>query len=129
VPLQTFGTAGARDHAASPEQPPEEGTKMNPEQERKAKARRVRAGASCVDQQRDADDALQRERGPSDRMRMPHERDESPVQNAASADKTPGQRETMERARRDIESGKQDTDCHSQPNASPACPGTGEGRS
>ncbi len=102
---------------------------MRREQDQREKARKARAAASGVDQQRDADDAMLRERGPSDRMRMPHERDESPTQNAAHNDKTPGQRETMERARRDIESGKQDTDCHSQPNASPACPGSGEDQS
>ena len=81
-----------------------------------------RADARAVDQQRDAKDALDRERGPSDRMRMPHERDESSTENARIDDKAGVQRETMARARKDIESKQQDTDCRSQPNASPDCP-------
>ncbi len=97
--------------------------------EQQQKARRARADASAVDQQRDAGDALDRERGTSDRMRMPHERDQSATQNASLEQKSRGQRDTIERARRDIDSGQQDTDCRSQPNASPACPGSGEGRS
>lgn len=81
-----------------------------------------RAGAHAVDQQRNAKDAVDRERGPSDRMRMPHERDESSTENARPDDKAEVQRETMKRARKDIESPQQDTDCRSQPNASPDCP-------
>jgi hypothetical protein len=81
-----------------------------------------RADARAVDQQRDAKDAVDRERGPSDRMRMPHERDESATENAGVDDKADVQRDTMKRAREDIESAQQDTDCRSQPNASPDCP-------
>ncbi len=84
-----------------------------------------RADERAVDQQHDGADALDREHGTSDRMRMPHERDESASQNANDEDKSADQRETIARARRDLESGQQDTDCRSQPNASPACPGTG----
>ena len=96
--------------------------------EQQQKARKARADASAVDQQRDAGDALDRERSTSDRMRMPHERDQSATQNASLEQKSRGQRDTIERARRDIDSGQQDTDCRSQPNASPACPGSREGR-
>lgn len=92
--------------------------------DRKRRAPQARAAADprAVDQQHDGADALDRERGSSDRMRMPHERDESAGENADPRDKLAEQRDEMERARRDLESGQQDTDCRSQPNASPGCP-------
>jgi len=92
---------------------------------RRQKKDAARAGARAVDQQRDAADALHREHGTSDRMRMPHERDESAVENAQLSEKSPEQRDIIARARKDLESGQQDTDCRSQPNDSPACPGDG----
>ncbi|HZP86510.1 MAG TPA: hypothetical protein VFB54_06795 [Burkholderiales bacterium] len=68
----------------------------------------------AVDQQHDTDNALDREHGRSDRMRMPHERDEAAVSNATDA-KIFTQREVMRQAHDDIVSGQQDTDCRNMP--------------
>jgi hypothetical protein len=79
------------------------------------------ADARAVDQQHDSADALYRERGPSDRMRMPHERDESAT--AAPAAKTPEQEAVIGQAAEDLERGLRDTDCRAQPpGAGSACP-------
>jgi hypothetical protein len=80
------------------------------------------ADARAVDQQHDSADALYRERGPSDRMRMPHERDESATA-ATSAAKTPEQEAVIGQAAEDLERGLRDTDCRAQPpGAGSACP-------
>jgi hypothetical protein len=80
------------------------------------------AAGQAVDQQRDAADALHRERGPSHRMRMPHERDESAAA-AASGSKSPAQEEMMGQAAEDLAHGLRDTDCRGQPRAEQSpCP-------
>jgi hypothetical protein len=78
------------------------------------------ADAVAVDQQRDAPDGIERGRGPSDRMRLPHERDESPRQAADPARAPAGSREKIEQAARDIERGLVDTERRGTPNDVPA---------
>jgi hypothetical protein len=80
------------------------------------------ADAQAVDQQHDAPDALYRERGRSDRMRMPHERDETAARSAAP--ETSGQDPVIGQAAEDLERGLRDTDCRGQPADPDApCPG------
>lgn len=67
------------------------------------------ADARAVDQQRDGEDALYRERQGSDRMRMPHERDESSTAATAGA-KSPAHQEVIGQAARDLANGLVDTD-------------------
>jgi hypothetical protein len=58
-----------------------------------------------------------------DRLRMPHERDESATQADDPDRLDPVQAEQMEQARRDTESEQQNTDCRSQPQEEgSACP-------
>jgi hypothetical protein len=71
----------------------------------------ARAQARAVDQQHDAGDALNRETRPSDRMRMPHERDEVP---SGSDDHAPAHKEVIGQAARDLANGLRDTDCRGQ---------------
>ena len=73
------------------------------------------ADAVGVDQQRDAPDGIERGRGPSDRMRLPHERDESPLQGA---ERKPNA--VIEQAARDIARGLVDTERRGTPNDVPA---------
>ena len=84
--------------------------------ERTQRTRRRAADAHGVDQQRDADDALNRERGPSERMRLPHERDESAAA-ATSGEKMPDQQAVIGQAAADLAHGMRDTDCRNQPPA------------
>lgn len=79
-------------------------------------------GSRSVDQQRDAPDGVMRERGPSDRMRLPHERDESTSADSTAAGKTPRQGELIERAGEDLASGQQDTDCRNRAPGQADCP-------
>jgi hypothetical protein len=75
-----------------------------------------------MDQQRDAGDGMSRERGPSTRMRMPHERDESAAGSAGNARAIPSQARLLGQAHRDLERGLQDTDCRGVPDsADSAC--------
>ena len=76
--------------------------------------RRRDVAGRAVDQQRDAEDGLHRERGPSDRMRMPHERDESAV-TSTTGGKAPAQEEVIGQAADDLARGLRDTDCRGQP--------------
>jgi hypothetical protein len=77
--------------------------------------------ARAVDQQRDAPDALDRERRRSERMRMPHERDESPAHSTGGA--TPAQDEVIGQAAEDLARGLRDTDCRGQSDAADTpCP-------
>ena len=78
------------------------------------------ADAVGVDQQRDAPGGIERGRGPSDRMRLPHERDESPRQAAGPARAPAGSKEKIEQAARDIERGLVDTERRGTPNDVPA---------
>jgi hypothetical protein len=71
------------------------------------------ADARGVDQQHEGADALSRERGASDRMRMPHERDQSA--GATGQSQTSAQHEVIGQAAADLEHGLQDTDCRNQP--------------
>jgi hypothetical protein len=58
-----------------------------------------------------------------DRLRMPHERDESATQAADSDSLDPVQAEQMEQARIDKEGAQQNTDCRSlPPEEGSACP-------
>jgi hypothetical protein len=85
--------------------------------------RRKGVAGQAVDQQRDAEDGLYRERGPSDRMRMPHERDESAV-DATAGGKAPAQEEVIGQAADDLARGLRDTDCRGQPRGERSpCPG------
>lgn len=87
-----------------------------------------RADAFAVDQQHDAPDALYREHGASERMRMPHERDESASADSGGAngsEQSPEQSEVIGQARDDLARGLQDTDCRGQRSGlgkSDACP-------
>ena len=72
------------------------------------------ADAVGVDQQRDASDGIERGRGPSDRMRLPHERDASPLQGAGV-----GPSEVIKQAARDIARGLVDTERRGTPNDVP----------
>ena len=101
---------------------------MDKSNERKGQRARGAADAEAVDQQRDADDALYRERGPADRMRMPHERDESATA-ATAGGKAPAQKEVMGQAAQDLAHGMRDTDCRNQPRSadSPCPPPSGAG--
>lgn len=56
----------------------------------------------------------------SDPGKLPHERDESA--HGTTRDPMPGQENVIERARRDVEAGLEDTDCRSNPSAAPHCP-------
>jgi hypothetical protein len=76
--------------------------------------RRKEVAGQAVDQQRDAEDGLYRERAASDRMRMPHERDESAV-TATTGSKAPAQEEVIGQAADDLARGLRDTDCRGQP--------------
>jgi hypothetical protein len=73
------------------------------------------ADAVGVDQQRDAPDGIERGRGPSDRVRLPHERDASPLQGT---DLPPAP--VIEQAARDIARGLVDTERRGTPNDVPA---------
>lgn len=75
-----------------------------------------------VDQQRDAPDGVIRERGPSDRMRLPHERDEAAASTGSASGKTPAQDDKIERAGEDLASGQQDTDCRNRAPGQADCP-------
>ena len=68
-----------------------------------------------VDQQRDAPDGIERGRGRSDRMRLPHERDESPLPGGRPAAPT----KVGTQAARDIERGLVDTERRGIPNDLP----------
>jgi hypothetical protein len=93
---------------------------------RKVRARQraqANAGALAVDQQRDTRDGMDSERGVSQRMRMPHERDESAAGSAGSTRALPAQAGLLKQAHRDLARGLQDTDCRAIPNVSgSACP-------
>jgi hypothetical protein len=67
------------------------------------------ADARAVDQQHDGEDAVYRERKASDRMRMPHERDESSTAPTAGG-KSPAHEEVIGQAARDLANGLVDTD-------------------
>ncbi len=54
-------------------------------------------------------------------LRQPNDRDESSTDADRVDELAPVQREQMERARRDAEGPRRDTDCRSMPSASPAC--------
>jgi hypothetical protein len=95
---------------------------MDRSSERRQREARRAADARAVDQQHDSADAVYRERGPSDRMRMPHERDESATA-ATSGRQTPAQEEVIGQAAEDLERGLRDTDCRGQPpEAGGPCP-------
>ena len=83
------------------------------------------ADAVGVDQQRDAPDGIERGRGPSDRMRLPHERDESPLQGA---DPSRAPAEVIKQAARDIARGLVDTERRGTPNDVPGPKGRGRKR-
>jgi hypothetical protein len=53
------------------------------------------------------------------KAKLPHERDEAA--HANTKDAKPGQKNIVERARQDVESGQVDTDCRNVP-GSPHCP-------
>jgi hypothetical protein len=53
----------------------------------------------------------------SERLRQPNDRDESADDTASVDELAPAQRDHMERARRDVASGRRDTDCRSVPQA------------
>jgi hypothetical protein len=93
---------------------------MHRSSERRAAAAKPAAQAQAVDQQHDAPDALYRERGRSDRMRMPHERDQA-VGVPGKSDTHPTQAEVIGQAAEDLARGLRDTDCRGQPGA-PASP-------
>jgi hypothetical protein len=78
-------------------------------QKSRAPGEQIDEDGLAVDQQHDGRDALYRERGPSDRMRMPHERDESAAA-ATAGGKAPAQGEVIGQAHEDLASGQQDTD-------------------
>ncbi len=75
-----------------------------------------------VDQQRDSPDGIERGRGPSDRMRLPHERDESPLAGAGRAGEPARSSDStavIEQAARDVERGLVDTERRGTPNDLP----------
>ncbi|MCW5621919.1 MAG: hypothetical protein KIS79_12505 [Burkholderiales bacterium] len=80
------------------------------------------ADARPARRRRDAPNAPERGGGPSGRMPMPHERDESATENAHPEHKPAVQKEVIDQAQRDIDSGLEDTDCRGQPSLSPNCP-------
>jgi hypothetical protein len=95
---------------------------MHRSSERRAPPAKPAADAQAVDQQHDAPDALRREHGASDRMRMPHERDEAPASAGASTSgRMPDQGEVMGQAADDLARGLRDTDCRGEP-AEPGSP-------
>ena len=76
-------------------------------------------GAVGVDQLRDAPDGIERGRGRSDRMRLPHERDQSPLQDADPAVEPTGPTEVVKQAARDVARGLVDTERRGTPNDLP----------
>jgi hypothetical protein len=75
--------------------------------------------AVAVAQQRDAPNGIERGRRPSDRMRLPHERDESPLQGADRSRMRAGTTDVIEQAARDIARGLVDTERRGTPSDVP----------
>jgi hypothetical protein len=71
------------------------------------------------DQQRDEPDGIERGRGPSDRMRLPHERDETPQPAVDESVAPHGPTEVIEQAARDVERGLVDTERRGTPSDVP----------
>src|SRR5262245_49200904 len=86
---------------------------------RKMPEARVHPAAVGVDQQRDSPHGIERGRGPSDRMRLPHERDESPLPGVDRAREPAGSTERVEQAARDVARGLLDTERRGIPNDLP----------
>lgn len=76
----------------------------------------------AVDRRGEAPDGVIGELGSSERMPLPHERDESAATNSAASTKTPEQGEVIGRAGADLASGQQDTDCRNRAPGQADCP-------
>ena len=80
---------------------------------------RIDPRAVAHDQQRDEPGGIERGRGPSDRMRLPHERDEAP-QPPVDRNVAPyGPTDVIEQAARDVERGRVDTERRGTPSDLP----------
>ena len=82
--------------------------------------RRIDPRAIGHDQQRDEPGGIERGRGRSDRMRLPHERDEASQPQTDERVAPRGPTEVIEQAARDVERGLVDTERRGTPSDLPA---------